>query len=164
LEELVPIRHYSLDDHHQDGEVSEPVPNDSAQKITFSQDDSRVKEKPTYVDVKDQVADICTDISRLSEGHEDLEEFATCVMLLTRRVISESHSCPATREQMRDFSRQTRAMFSKNQPPSCQEALSQIKRVLLPNEQELHSFNACVETKAQYTRKRRAEEVCRETK
>jgi hypothetical protein len=44
-------------------------------------------------------------------------------------------------------------MFSQGEPPSCQEALSLVKRVLLPEDQDLHSFNPCVETQAQYTRK-----------
>jgi hypothetical protein len=66
---------------------------------------------------------------------------------------------------MRDFSRQARAILSKGHPPSFQEALSQIKAVLLQKEQELHSSNASVETKAQYNnRKRRADEVYRKTK
>jgi hypothetical protein len=141
----VPSQDDCFDDQHQDGEVSEPLPNDSTQKITFSKDDSRVKERATY--------------------GQGFEEFASCLMLLGREVMSGAYACPTSREQMRDFSSQTRAIFSKRQPPTCQEALSQIKRVLLPNEQELQPCDASVETKAQHnTRKRRAEEVYRKTK
>jgi hypothetical protein len=143
------------DDQHQDGEASEPVPNDSTQKITFSQDDSRVKESAMCVDFKHHPADM----SRLNEGH-GFEEVVSCLMLLGREVVLGAHSCPTSREQMRDFSRQTRAVCSKRQPPSCQEALSKIRRVLLPNEQEQQSCGASVKTKAQYnTLKRKAEEV-----
>jgi hypothetical protein len=140
--------------------VSELVPNDSTQKITFSQDDSRVEEWATYVDFKHQL----TDMSRLSEVHGS-EEVASCLMLLGRKVMLGTHSCPTNREQMRGCSSQARFILSKRQLPTCQEAPSQIKRVLLPNGQEVHSLNASVDMKAHYnTRKRRVEEVYPKTK
>jgi hypothetical protein len=37
-----------FDDHRQKSDLSERVPNDSTQKITFSQEDSRDQEWPTY--------------------------------------------------------------------------------------------------------------------
>jgi hypothetical protein len=69
-----------IDDHHhhQDGEASEPMPNDSAQKNTFSQDDSRDQE------FKEHLADI----SRLSEGHEYAEEFVSWAMVLFKGVLT----------------------------------------------------------------------------
>jgi hypothetical protein len=121
---------------------------------TFSLDDPQAKKRPAYFHVKDELTDIC----RLSEGHEHAEEFASCALLLIRGALSGSHSCPTKRAQMEEFSRLTRAMFSNGQPPSHEEALSQLKRVLLPEDQELHSFNASVENESVYKRKRRFNE------
>jgi hypothetical protein len=131
-------------DHHQD-----PSPDSSSPMMLSSQDNSRLKEKPAYFVFKDELADM----SRLSEGHEALEDFGKLMMLITKGVMSGYHTFPDSRERVRDFSVAAGVMFSEGEPPSCQEALSLVKRVLLPEDQELHSFNPCVETQAQYTRK-----------
>jgi hypothetical protein len=138
------------------GTPSDPLPpiTPESSVIPFSPDDPQVKKRPAYFHSKDELTDIC----RLSEGHEHAEEFVSCVLLLIRGALSGSHSSPTKKAQMKDFSRQARAMFSNGQPPSQEEALSQLKRVLLPTGEELHSFNASVETESMYKRKRRFDE------
>jgi hypothetical protein len=121
----------------------------------FQDDDSGAKKRPAYFHIKDEL----TDISRLTEGHGPAEDFVRWGLHFMKGVVSGSHSCPARSAQMEEFSRQAEAMFSKGQPPpSHEENLSQFTRVLLPTDQELHSFNASVETKPQYIRKRRFNE------
>jgi hypothetical protein len=118
------------------------VPQEAAaQKLTES-----VKKRPALFNVEDEATDIC----RLSEGNEHAEEFVSWSLLLIRGALSGSHSCPTQKAQMADFSRQTRAMLSNGQLHSPEEALSQLERVLLPKSEELHSFNASVETESVY--------------
>jgi hypothetical protein len=104
-----------FDDHHQESYLSEPVPNNSSPKIMSSQDNSRVKERPAYFVLEDELADM----SRLSEGHEDLKAFGKWMMLITKGVMSASHTCPDSEGRLRDFSDEVGAMFSKGEPPSC---------------------------------------------
>jgi hypothetical protein len=132
--------------------VMDTQPNDGATRSTGRwTPEEDVKKRPAYSHFKDELTEIC----RLSEGHEHAEEFvASCALPLLRRALSGSHSCPTKRAQMEDFSRQTRAMFSNGQTPSPEDCLSQLKRMLLPKDQELHSFNDSVETQPLYKRKR----------
>jgi hypothetical protein len=124
------------------------------------QDDSQADGQRHYFVAKDHLADI----SRLCEGHDHLEKFVDQLLLLAKGVISGSHSCQQTREKIENFSSQYTATFSQGQPASHLAMLSQATRVLLPTHQEMHSFNASVETKALYTRKRRADEMHRSGK
>ena len=81
-----PSRDDCSDDQHQDGEMFEPVPNDSTREVPFSRDDSRVKERAAYINFKHQL----TGMSRLSEGH-GFQEVASCLMLLGRDVLAGAH-------------------------------------------------------------------------
>jgi hypothetical protein len=133
--------------HDDDGDVSVLSPNE----ISFSSVESQGKKRPAYFDLKDDLSDM----SRLSEGHEHAEEFIRCNMLVTKALLSASHSNPIIKKQMEEFSSQIRALFSEGEPMSHEKGLSQLKTVLLPKyNEELHSSNASVETQSQYKRKR----------
>jgi hypothetical protein len=138
------------------GTSSDPLPRVTPESlvIPFSLDDPQVKKKPAYFHHQDEL----NDLSRLTEGHEDVEKYVSRMLLLMKCAISGAHSCPIQMAQLNDDSREASAMFSNGQKPSSGEARSQLKRVLLPQGEDLHSFNASVETASVYKRKKRSDE------
>jgi hypothetical protein len=137
--------------HEDDGDLSEVSPNESTNMISVCSVESHGKKRPAYFDFKHDLSEMC----RLSEGHEHAEEFIRCNLLVTKGLLSASHSNPSIKKRMEEFSKEIRALLSEGEPTSHEKGLSQLQTVLLPKfDVELHSFNASVETKSKYTRKR----------